>query len=289
MSSLAGKLSMLVDSYEHSKNTPAYRELKIKYKSLKATNKELMNLLTRLFSEMNTAATTESKNRRDTLKIKKKDVKLQTSCDDEDSEDDCVETIDLTTHVNEDESDEEDECDEDESEDEDNESEDEEDEDIKNQFIAEQEAENAANVQDVDLIVKDMQNIKIKEETIETEDVEEVEVVEEEEVEVVEEEEVEVVEEEIEEVEVIEEEEEIEEVEVVEVVEEETEEVEVVEEEEVEEEEEEEEAGVYEIEVNGTRYYTTSEQNGIVYALIDEDDVGDEIGKFVNGKFILNA
>ena len=53
-------------------------------------------------------------------------------------------------------------------------------------------------------------------------------------------------------------------------------------------EEEEEEAGVYEVERNGTRYYTTNEQNGIVYALIEDDDVGDEIGKFVNGKLVLN-
>jgi len=56
----------------------------------------------------------------------------------------------------------------------------------------------------------------------------------------------------------------------------------------VEEQEEEEEAGVYEIEVNGVRYYTTSEQDGIVYAVLEDDDVGDEIGKFVKGKLVLN-
>jgi hypothetical protein len=66
------------------------------------------------------------------------------------------------------------------------------------------------------------------------------------------------------------------------------EDVEEVVEEEVVEEGEEEETGVYEIEIDGTRYYTTGEQNGVVYALLEDDDVGDEVGKFVNGKFVLN-
>ena len=68
----------------------------------------------------------------------------------------------------------------------------------------------------------------------------------------------------------------------------ETEEVEVEEEETEEVEEEEEEAGVYEIERNGKRYFTTNEQDGIVYEAVGEDDVGDEIGKFVKGKLVLN-
>jgi PAS domain-containing protein len=97
----------------------------------------------------------------------------------------------------------------------------------------------------------------------------------------VEEEEVEVEEDEDVEVEVEEEDEE-EEVEVEEDVEEEEAEIE-----EEEEEEEEEEAGVYEIEINGTRYFTTNEQDGVVYEAIGEDDVGDEIGKFVKGKLVL--
>ena len=88
-------------------------------------------------------------------------------------------------------------------------------------------------------------------------------------------------EEETEEIEVEEETEEIEE-------EEEEEEEEETEEIEVEEEEEEEEAGVYEIEINGTRYFTTNEQDGIVYEAVGEDDVGDEIGKFVKGKLVLS-
>ena len=62
--------------------------------------------------------------------------------------------------------------------------------------------------------------------------------------------------------------------------------VEEVEEVEIEETEEE-EAGVYEIEINGTRYFTTNEHDGIVYEAVGEDDVGDEIGKFVKGKLVL--
>ena len=81
-------------------------------------------------------------------------------------------------------------------------------------------------------------------------------------------------EEETEEVEVVEEEEETEEIEVVEEEVEEVEEVEVV---------EEEEEGVYEIVIKGTRYYTTNETNGTIYAITEDDDIGDEVGKFVNG------
>jgi hypothetical protein len=54
------------------------------------------------------------------------------------------------------------------------------------------------------------------------------------------------------------------------------------------EESEEEEEGVYEIEIDGTRYYTTNEQNGIVYEAAEDDEVGDPIGKFVNGKFVFD-
>ena len=66
--------------------------------------------------------------------------------------------------------------------------------------------------------------------------------------------------------------------------EEETEEV-VVEE---EEEEETEEEGVYEAEINGKRYYITNDVNGTIYAIVGEDDIGDEIGSFVNGKPVFN-
>jgi hypothetical protein len=122
---------------------------------------------------------------------------------------------------------------------------------------------------------------------VEEEETEEEEVVVEEEEEETEEEEGEVVveEEEEETEEVVVEEEETEEEEgevVVEEEEEETEEEEVVEEE--EETEEEEEEGVYEVEIDGKRYYTTNDVNGTIYALLSDDDIGDEIGKFVDGK-----
>ena len=79
------------------------------------------------------------------------------------------------------------------------------------------------------------------------------------------------------------------EVEEVEVEEEEVEEEEVVEEEvEEEEDEEEEEEAVYEVEIKGKLYYTTDEKNGDVYEIADDEDIGDCIGKFVNGKFKKN-
>ena len=155
-------------------------------------------------------------------------------------------------------------------------------------------------VENVKLEVKKevVENVKL--EVVEEEEEEEEEVVEEEEEEVVEvEEEEEVVEEEevdegrelekglsrreedlkeIEEVE--EEEEEGEEEGEEEVVEEEEEEVEVVEEEEGEEEE----AEVFEIEISGVSYYTTDEENGVIYAKTSDDDIGNEVGVFVKGK-----
>ena len=123
----------------------------------------------------------------------------------------------------------------------------------------------------------------VVEETEEVEEVvEETEEVEEEEEDVVEE--TEEVEEEVEETEEVEEVEETEEVEEVE----ETEEVEEVEEtEELEEEveETEEDAGeVYEITISGKSYYTTNEKNGKIYAIDKDEEVGDEIGDFKDGK-----
>ena len=53
MPSLAEKMSSLVDEYNHSKNSPSYRKLNTKYKALKATNAELIQLLTNIFSELN--------------------------------------------------------------------------------------------------------------------------------------------------------------------------------------------------------------------------------------------
>ena len=79
---------------------------------------------------------------------------------------------------------------------------------------------------------------------------------------------------------------------------EEDEEVEVEEEEEEEaesedaEEEEEEEEEVYIVTIKETNYYTTDRMNGTVYACVKdedgEDDIGDEVGTFVNGKLKLN-
>jgi flagellar biosynthesis GTPase FlhF len=122
----------------------------------------------------------------------------------------------------------------------------------------------------------------------EEEEVEVEESAEEEEVEVEEEEEeVEVEESAEEEEEEVEESAEEEEEEVEESAEEEEEEVEESaeeEEEEVEESAEEEELEVFEITINGTEYYTTNENDGVIYAVDADGEVGDEIGKFVNKK-----
>jgi len=58
------------------------------------------------------------------------------------------------------------------------------------------------------------------------------------------------------------------------------------EEEEAEEasEEEEEDGEVYEITIGKKSYYTTNGQNGKIYAIEADEEVGDEIGIFVNGK-----
>lgn len=258
MPSLNGKLSMLADSYEHSKSSPAYRDLKIKYKALKQQNQELLNLIARLFSdfggvqEVYNVEEAPSKNRKYN---KNKLNQIPELVEDEPA---------INIIVEEREQEEEDGITE-----EDFEVQEELDSDIKEQFIEETAAEifMISRGTDTDYDESDEVVEVVEDEVEETEEVEIV-VEETEEIEVEEEEEIEV-----------EEEEEVEETEEVE------EEVEVEETEEVEEEEE---AGVYEIELNGNRYYTTNEQNGIVYELVGEDDVGDEIGKFVNGKLVLN-
>jgi len=86
-----------------------------------------------------------------------------------------------------------------------------------------------------------------------------------------------------EEVEEEEEEEEVEEEEVV-VKDEEVEEEEEEEDDEVEEEEEEEEEEVIVITISGKSYYTSDKENGKIYAIDKDEEVGDEIGVFVNGK-----
>ena len=105
------------------------------------------------------------------------------------------------------------------------------------------------------------------------------------------------VEEEVEEEEV--EEEEVEEEEVVEkddtevlnVVHEEESGVEEGEEEEVEvdDEEEEMEEEVSEVVINGKKYYTTNETNGVIYNMTSDDEIGDEVGVFKDGKPVFSS
>ena len=158
-------------------------------------------------------------------------------------------------------------------------------EEVDEEVVEEEEEVDEEETEEVE-VVEESEEVEVVE-VEEEEEVEVVEVEEEEEVEVVEveeEAEVEVVEvEEEEEVEVVEEEEgeevevvEVEEEEEVEVVEEETEEVEVV--------EEEEEEGVYEKEINGTRYYITNDTDGTIYEMLDDEEIGQIVGSFVNGK-----
>ena len=138
-------------------------------------------------------------------------------------------------------------------------------------------------------IIKDLKNDLKQTENVREEEVEEEEVEEEE----VEEEEVE--EEEVEEEEVEEEEVEEEEVEEEEVEEEE------VEEEEVEENEDEEREGasgetvgsleeeeVEEISIKGKSYYTSNKINGAIYEITKEEEVGDEVGVFKEGKPVFH-
>ena len=123
-----------------------------------------------------------------------------------------------------------------------------------------------------------LENVSDTEESVEAVEETEEEVVEEE----VEETEEEVVEEEVVEEEVVEEE----------VVEEEVVEEEVVEEEVVEEEntetevvaDDDNEEEVFEIEIDGTSYYTTNETSGMIYAKTEDGDIGDEVGYFEDGE-----
>jgi len=143
-----------------------------------------------------------------------------------------------------------------------------------------------ATIEEGEIVEEEVEGEEEEEEEEEVEEVEgEEEEVEVDEVEVEDEEEEVEVEEEVEEVEGEEEEveEEEEEVEVeVEEVEEVEEEVEVEEVEEVEEGEEEEE--VYETKINSKTYYVTNEKNGTIYSVTTDGDIGDEVGKFVDGK-----
>ena len=148
------------------------------------------------------------------------------------------------------------------------------------------EAEESEEEEEVEVEVEESE----EEEEVEVEESEEEEEVEVEESEEEEEVEVEESEEEVEvEVEVEESEEvevEVEESEEVEVEVEESEEVEV----EVEESEEEveveesEEDEVYEVTIKNKSYYTTNETDGPIYAILEDEDIGDQIGEFKEGK-----
>lgn len=63
----------------------------------------------------------------------------------------------------------------------------------------------------------------------------------------------------------------------------------IKEEDEEEEDEEEEEVEVFEIEIKGKKYYTNDpiKKNGDVFAITPDDDIGEMIGKFKNGEFVL--
>ena len=59
-------------------------------------------------------------------------------------------------------------------------------------------------------------------------------------------------------------------------------------EEQVEVEEEEDETEVYEVTIRSKKYFTTDQQNGKIYEIDSEGEVGNEIGKFVNGTSVFN-
>ena len=60
------------------------------------------------------------------------------------------------------------------------------------------------------------------------------------------------------------------------------------EEEVIEEGSEEEEEEVFEIEIDGVSYYTTNEQNGVIYAIDADEEVGDRVGKLVAGTAVFD-
>ena len=44
---------------------------------------------------------------------------------------------------------------------------------------------------------------------------------------------------------------------------------------------------VFEINVNGTKYYTSNETNGVIYSITEDGEIGDEVGNFVKGVFVM--
>ena len=70
--------------------------------------------------------------------------------------------------------------------------------------------------------------------------------------------------------------------------EDEQEEEEEVKEKQEEEEQEEEEEELFEIEIDDITYCTNNEQNGVIYELLEDGEVGEQIGHFVDGEPIFN-
>jgi hypothetical protein len=55
----------------------------------------------------------------------------------------------------------------------------------------------------------------------------------------------------------------------------------------VKEEEEEEEEEVFEIEIDDVTYFATDEENGILYAVTDDGDIGEKVGILKDGEPIF--
>jgi hypothetical protein len=58
---------------------------------------------------------------------------------------------------------------------------------------------------------------------------------------------------------------------------------------EVDDEEEEMEEEVSEVVINGKKYYTTNETNGVIYNMTSDDEIGDEVGVFKDGKPVFSS
>ena len=279
MPSFAEKLELLLESYDQSKRTPAYKELNAKYKALKKQHRDLLQIITSLtaipsdrcvrFAECE-APSKKRNNRALHNRALRKQAAMRDNTESENSLEDELIASDKVRVVDE-------------------------------LIASDKVCAPVCEETDDQEIVLDLENISkheivdapvvssnLSENTTKNAELIVETVIEQIAAEIIAEteaggviesddttEEFDEVEDEIE----VEEEEDVEEDEI----EVEEEEVEI----EVEEEEEEEEAGVYEIEINGTRYFTTNEQDGVVYEAIGEDDVGDEIGKFVKGKLVL--
>jgi len=273
---------MFRETYEYMLDAPIYRDLNLRIQELEAENKTLRRILLHLGNQLpdlptsSHVASSQLEKKDVFIKVEKKPSAMQIVSP-------VLEVVDLT------------------------ESDDEAKQNIVYEIIDDALSEEIDEVEVVEGEVEvvegeeDEEEVEVvegeeEEEVVEVEGVEE----EEEEGEVVEVEGVEEEEEEEETVEVAEEEEEVEEeeetVEVVEGEEEEAEEEEVAEEEEEEETvevdeeeeetvevEEEEEVEYFEVSIKGKRYYTSDLQNGEIYSMIADDEIGDLVGRFIKG------